>query len=380
MENLDPVLLIPILVAIAVVSSSVYYFARYFFKEPSQTEMAEPSEQDSLPAETKKSPTDKTTSLRDALTTSRDSLLGRIKSLWGAPKLSGELREELEEILYTSDLSPLVVERLLLAVEAKLEGTVPSYEEIIALLRKEVLLILSEVPLKEPELWLSRAISSGESQSEPETKQMGESQAKQTQVWFVVGVNGAGKTTTLGKLSAKLAAEGKKVLVAAGDTFRAAAASQLSVWTERAQVEIFVGEGHTDPSALAFDACQKGISKGYDFVLIDTAGRLHNHKHLMDELKKMKRVVAKLNPIFPQQTLLVLDANSGQNALIQAREFHEALGVSGVVLTKLDGSAKGGVALGVAQELRLPVVLVGVGEKLSDLRPFSPTEYADSLL
>ncbi len=208
-----------------------------------------------------------------------------------------------------------------------------------------------------------------------------ESQTKnKPEVWMIVGVNGAGKTTTIGKMAHKLASSGKTVLVAAGDTFRAAAGEQLRVWSERAKVEIFSPEGVDNPSAIAFDACKQAQAKGFDYLIIDTAGRLHTQKNLMDELKKVKRVVDKSQAGAPHQMLLVLDANAGQNALIQAQEFHAALGVSGVVLTKLDGTAKGGMAVAVAAELGLPIQLIGVGEKQDDLRPFNSQEFVDAII
>jgi fused signal recognition particle receptor len=199
-------------------------------------------------------------------------------------------------------------------------------------------------------------------------------------VWMVVGVNGVGKTTTIGKLAAHLAKNGKKVLVAAGDTFRAAAGNQLKAWTERAQVEIFWPQGVTDPSAVAFDAVSKAKAQAYDVVIIDTAGRLHTQVNLMEELKKVKRVIAKVIPDAPHEVLIVLDANSGQNALVQAREFHSSLGLTGVVLTKMDGTAKGGVAIGLSEELKVPIRLVGIGEKIGDLKAFSSKDFIDSIL
>jgi fused signal recognition particle receptor len=199
-------------------------------------------------------------------------------------------------------------------------------------------------------------------------------------VWMIVGVNGAGKTTSIGKMAALLAHGGKKVLVAAGDTFRAAAGNQLKSWTERAEVEIFSPPGVTDPSAVAFDAIAKAKAQNYDVVIVDTAGRLHTQANLMEELKKMKRVMSKVIANAPHETLIVLDANSGQNALLQAKQFHEAIGLTGVVLTKMDGTAKGGVAVGLANELQIPIRLIGVGEKIGDLRPFSAKEFVDSIL
>ena len=199
-------------------------------------------------------------------------------------------------------------------------------------------------------------------------------------VWMVIGVNGAGKTTTIGKLASQLNRQGKKVMVAAGDTFRAAADAQLKVWSERAGVEIFSPDNVKDPSAIAFDAVNKAQAKGFDVVIVDTAGRLHTQSNLMEELKKIKRVMQKVNPTAPHEVILVLDANSGQNALVQAEQFHQALQVTGVILTKMDGSAKGGVAVGVACDVGLPVKMIGVGEAVEDLRPFSPSDFVDSIL
>ena len=174
--------------------------------------------------------------------------------------------------------------------------------------------------------------------------------------------------------------QGKKVLIAAGDTFRAAADAQLKVWSERAQVDIYSPENIKDPSAIAFDACNKGKAGQYDLVIVDTAGRLHTQKNLMEELKKIKRVMAKVDESAPHEVLLVLDANSGQNALMQAQEFHDALGVTGVIITKMDGSAKGGVAVGVACDVGLPVKMIGVGESVEDLRSFSAQDFVTSII
>ncbi len=300
--------------------------------------------------------------LQDALSATRQNFFGRLKNIFtGQPKVAGHDLEMIEEVLYTSDLGPKTVQRLLTAVQKQIKtGDQASFEVLRLALRKEIVSIFSQLPERASLLDVSNAY-------------------KKPMVLMIIGVNGAGKTTTIGKLSAHLAQNGKRVLVAAGDTFRAAAGEQLKVWTERAQVEIFSPPGITDPSAVAFDACQKGLAQGFDVIIIDTAGRLHTQKNLMEELKKMKRVIAKVMPEGPDETLLVLDANSGQNALIQAKEFHEALGVSGVILTKMDGSAKGGVAVGVACELQVPIRLIGVGEKLGDLRLFSSQEFVDSI-
>lgn len=198
-------------------------------------------------------------------------------------------------------------------------------------------------------------------------------------VILVVGVNGAGKTTTIGKLAAKLKARGKSVILAAGDTYRAAATEQLDVWAERADVPIVKGAEGADPAGLVFEAVQRAVREGIDVVLADTAGRLHTRAPLMEELKKVKRVVGKAREGAPDEVLLVLDATMGQNAIQQARQFHEALGVSGIALTKLDGTAKGGVVIGISDELKIPVRLVGIGESLADLRPFDPKEFVQAL-
>lgn len=314
--------------------------------------------------------------LAQALQNTRQSFMGRIKSLFGAkPTLEASELEELEEILYTSDLGPQTVQRLLEAVEARVKSNSASgYEAVRAAIKTEMIDIFAA---------LGATDGAGVQHGSEEYLEGLERLAiwkDQPAVLMIVGVNGAGKTTTIGKVARRLAQSGKRVLVAAGDTFRAAAGDQLKVWTERASVEIFNPEGVQDPSAVAFKACESAINGKFDVVIIDTAGRLHTQKNLMEELKKMKRVVAKLLPQAPHEVLLVLDANSGQNALIQAREFHQALGVTGVVLTKLDGSAKGGVAVGLAHELKIPIKMIGVGEGIDDLRRFSAEEFVDSIL
>jgi fused signal recognition particle receptor len=199
-------------------------------------------------------------------------------------------------------------------------------------------------------------------------------------VVLVVGVNGTGKTTTIGKLAAELAAHGRSVLLAAADTFRAAAEEQLEIWAQRAGADFVGSPRGGDPAAVAYDAIEAASSRGRDVVIVDTAGRLHTQTNLMEELAKVRRVIAGRLEGAPHETLLVVDATTGQNGLQQARLFDEAVDVSGVVLTKLDGSAKGGVAVAIAHELGLPVTLVGVGEGLDDLRPFDPTDFAEALV
>ncbi len=196
---------------------------------------------------------------------------------------------------------------------------------------------------------------------------------------LMVGVNGVGKTTTIGKLAAMLKAQGKKVLLCAGDTFRAAAAEQLGIWAERAGVDFVRHEEGSDPSAVVFDGISAGRARGMDVIIIDTAGRLHNKANLMNELSKMRRIIDRELPGADVETLMVLDATTGQNGLIQAEQFLATAGITGIVLTKLDGTAKGGVVFAIANRLKLPVKFVGVGEGLDDLVPFNPQEYIEAL-
>jgi fused signal recognition particle receptor len=199
-------------------------------------------------------------------------------------------------------------------------------------------------------------------------------------VILVVGINGAGKTTTIGKLSARLLAEGKTVMLAAGDTFRAAAREQLEVWAERNQVPIIAQQSGSEPAAVIFDALNAARARHIDVLIADTAGRLHTQTHLMDELKKVKRVLARLDPSAPHEVLLVLDGTIGQNAVAQAEEFNKGLGVTGLVITKLDGTAKGGVVLAIAQRLAIPIRFIGVGEQSEDFGVFNASEFVSALL
>jgi fused signal recognition particle receptor len=198
-------------------------------------------------------------------------------------------------------------------------------------------------------------------------------------VVLMVGVNGVGKTTTIGKLATKWNAEGKKVVLAAGDTFRAAAVEQLGVWATRTSTTLVRGKEGADPSSVIFDGVKRAATEGFDVAIADTAGRLHTKADLMQELQKVRRVVGKASPGAPHETWLVIDSTSGQNAIAQAQIFTEAMAVSGIVLTKLDGTAKGGVILGIADQLKIPVRYIGVGEKVEDLRPFDPDEFVDAL-
>lgn len=306
-------------------------------------------------------------SLKSALKNTEASFFGRIRNLFKNEDGKKNL-DEIEEVLYTSDLGPHTVQLLMESLQSSLSRSEKGQLEIVKeTLRGQLLQIFAE----------------NQKQNSPEATeplQRLQFSSEGPSLWLIVGVNGAGKTTTIGKLAFQLAKSGKRVLIAAGDTFRAAAGGQLKVWADRAQVDIFSPEGVTDPSAVAFDAVSKAKAQGYDVVIVDTAGRLHTQQNLMEEIKKMKRVVQKVIPSGPHETLIVLDANQGQNALQQCREFNNALGLSGVILTKLDGTAKGGVAVGVAHEINLPIKLIGVGEKIQDLRVFDAKEFVEAIL
>ncbi|MFZ3231011.1 MAG: signal recognition particle-docking protein FtsY [Pseudobdellovibrio sp.] len=321
---------------------------------------------------------EKEISIAEALVKTEESFFGRIRKAFSNPDKKIVL-DEIEEVLYTSDLGPQTVERLMDVIKSELSSKeISDINAVKAALEKEMIQILKPVQ--------------SVFESNISVKQQLPKQATGPTVLMVVGVNGAGKTTSIGKITSQLAKDGFKILVAAGDTFRAAAGGQLKIWTDRAaaavdsdgkpigQVEIFWPANTTDPSAVAFDAISKAKAQSFDYVILDTAGRLHTQSHLMDELKKVKRVMAKVIPEAPHETWIVLDANSGQNALIQAKEYHAALGVTGVVLTKMDGTAKGGVALAVVDQVKIPIKLIGVGEKVSDLRLFKYEEYVQSIL
>ena len=294
-------------------------------------------------------------SLKEALKTTRKGLLEQLKSTFSKESSDFDKDlEALEEILYISDMGPKTVQRLV----NSLEKVPMNFKDLCQALQSEVFHIFSSV----------------ENQSMVEAVYGERALRSKPEVWMVVGVNGVGKTTTIGKLAYKCAQNRKKVLIAAGDTFRAAAGEQLSVWAKRAGVEIFWPKNIKSPSAIAFDACQR--AKDFDILLMDTAGRLHTQDPLMEELKKVKHVMNKSLPQAPHEVLLVLDANSGQNALQQAQKFNEALNVSGVALTKMDGTAKGGMAVSIACDVKLPIQWIGVGEKVEDLRPFCPKDFA----
>ena len=273
-------------------------------------------------------------------------------------KIDAEILDELETRLITADVGVEASARILDELRRRVaRKELNDVEALLKALQESMAQILQPV---------ERALS-----IDPRTKPF---------VILVVGINGAGKTTTIGKLSARLLAEGKSVMLAAGDTFRAAAREQLEVWAERNHVPIVAQQSGAEPAAVIFDALQAARARNIDVLIADTAGRLHTQTHLMDELKKVKRVLARLDPTAPHEVLLVLDGTIGQNAVAQAEEFNKGLGVTGLVITKLDGTAKGGVVLAIAQRLKIPIRFIGVGEQSEDFGVFNASEFVAALL
>lgn len=293
--------------------------------------------------------------LKQGLFKTKDALVHKVDELFKSfTKVDEDLFDELEELLISADIG------------------VTTTEEILDELRDTV----KEERIKEPEEVKAKLF-------EILRRMIGEHEplnlSTKPSVILVIGVNGVGKTTSIGKISAELKSQGKKVVVAAADTFRAAATEQLSVWCDRAGVEIIKQGAGADPASVVYDAISAVKSRNADVLLIDTAGRLHNKKNLMDELAKINRVISRELPDAARETLLVLDATTGQNAVMQAREFKEAASLTGLILTKLDGTAKGGIILSIKKELGIPVKFIGVGEQIDDMKPFSSDEFAKAL-
>ncbi|HYD43077.1 MAG TPA: signal recognition particle-docking protein FtsY [Anaeromyxobacter sp.] len=299
--------------------------------------------------------------LAAGLEKTRVGFMARLNALFSGGKLVDDtVLADLEEVLFTADIGVRTATRLLESARDRVRRKeLSDPERLKGVLREEIAQILA----------LDGAVRGA-------PLEIG---AARPWVIMVVGVNGSGKTTTVGKLASKLRGAGHSVLLGAGDTFRAAAGEQLEIWADRVGAPIVRGKEGADPAAVCFEAVQRGAQEHADVVLCDTAGRLHTKTPLMEELKKVKRVIGKAADGAPHEVLLVLDATNGQNAIAQARQFHEALGVTGIALTKLDGTAKGGVIIGICDELRIPVRWVGVGEKVADLRPFSPPEFVEAL-
>ncbi len=293
---------------------------------------------------------------KSSLDRTRKSTFGRIATLVGATEITQQTWDELEELLIQSDLGVLTTGLILTELKKKISeaGTLRK-EEFLSLLRLELLSRLAPM----------------------DTIDFG---TQKPAVILLVGVNGSGKTTTAAKLGKIYSGNGQKVLLAAADTFRAAAIDQLQAWADRLDLPIIAGQPDSDPGAVAYDAVQSAIARNFDVVLVDTAGRLHTRYNLMEELKKVYRVVGKALAGAPHAVYLVLDATTGQNALHQARAFQEAVNVNGVILTKLDSSARGGMAFAIQRELNLPIMFVGLGEKPEDLQIFDPQKFVDSLM
>ena len=294
--------------------------------------------------------------LKQGLAKTRQQLGGQLNALFGGGKIDAETYEELETILLTSDIGVAATQKLLDNLKKRVKRE--NLEDTTALkcaLKTELLAVLAplEIPLQ--------------------------TNNHQPFVIMLAGVNGAGKTTTIGKLAKLFQSQGNSVLIAAGDTFRAAAREQLQVWGERNNVHVIASEGG-DPAAVIFDAVNSAIAKKIDIVIADTAGRLPTQNNLMDEIKKVQRVIGKAYPGAPHEILLVIDANTGQNAVSQVKAFDDALGVTGLVLSKLDGTAKGGVIAAIAEARPIPIRFIGIGEAIDDLRPFSAQDFVDAMI
>jgi len=295
--------------------------------------------------------------LRAGLTKTHENLIGRIDILLqGKKQIDADTLEELEEILITADIGVSTAVELIRTLEQRLKRN--ELQDAGALKRA-----LKEVILARLSVYCAPL----------------DTEAFSPYVIMVIGVNGVGKTTTIGKLACRFTAQGKKVLLAAGDTFRAAAAEQLEIWGERVGADVIRHQEGSDPSAVAFDACRAALARNCDILMVDTAGRLHTKVNLMEEMKKIRRVLGREIPGAPHETLLVLDAATGQNALSQAKLFKEAADVTGLALTKLDGTAKGGIVVAVSNEFKLPVRFIGIGESAEDLREFDPAQFVGAL-
>lgn len=352
LENLEAVI-----GGIAIIGSAVTYLLVRSKKAPSEISPPESVSEEAPKVETppKLSWSER---LNRGLAKSRSEVWGKIGNLFSGEKPN---LDELEEVLYTADIPTTMVQQLLEKLDS--EGRGKSSDEIQKLVYDFMKNKMSPVQEK---------IHGDVFNFNPAEKK--------TRVFMIVGVNGAGKTTTIGKLATKLKNQGAKVIVGACDTFRAAAVDQLQVWCERAGVDMVRAKDGADPSGVAYDTVAKAYAENYDYCLIDTAGRLHTNQNLMDELAKTKRVMAKISQEAPQEVLLVLDAITGQNALKQAQEFNKALQLTGIIFTKCDGSAKAGSALGIVDELRVPITYIGVGESVEDLHHFDLDQYLGTLV
>src|SRR5262252_744672 len=321
--------------------------------EPAEAER-EPAQVIPFPAPTRAR---KGAALAPGLARTRSGFIARLGEIFaGKKQIDPAVVDEIEKVLLTADIGVRTSQKLLEELRSSLSRReLADPDAVWAFLRRRATEMLS-LPAPPIDFGSARPF-----------------------VLLIIGVNGSGKTTTIGKLAARLAGDGKKVLLAAGDTFRAAAVEQLDVWAGRTSATLVRGKEGADPSSVIFDGVKRAATDGFDVAIADTAGRLHTKTDLMQELQKVRRVVGKASPGAPHETWLVIDATSGQNAIAQAQIFTEAMAVSGIVLTKLDGTAKGGVILGIADQLKIPVRFIGVGEKVEDLRAFDPDEFVDAL-
>lgn len=293
--------------------------------------------------------------LKAGLTKTRDSFVKNLNNAFTASEIDDDFYEELEEILIMADIGVTATENIIENLKTRVKKEhLKKTEECREILKESI----------------KQQMAVGETEYKFETEKA---------VIMVIGVNGVGKTTTVGKLASKFKAQGKKVLIAAADTFRAAAGEQLEVWAKRADVGIVGSVNGADPASVVFDAVSACKARGIDVLLIDTAGRLHNKKNLMEELRKMDKIISRELPEVHRENLIVLDGTTGQNALVQAKEFSEVAPLTGIVLTKMDGTAKGGIAVAIQSELGIPVKYVGVGEKIDDLQKFDANDFVNAL-
>ncbi|WP_337041681.1 signal recognition particle-docking protein FtsY [Emticicia sp. 17c] len=306
---------------------------------------------------------EKKETLDKGLEKSKTSIFDKIsRAIIGKSKVDDEVLDELEEILISSDVGVETTVKIIRRIEARVErDKYTTVEELDKILREETASLLAEN-------------NSQDVRDSFETEHL-----PKPYVLMVVGVNGVGKTTTIGKLAHQFQKRGKKVVLGAADTFRAAAVDQLKLWGQRVGVPVIDHGMNTDPSSVAFDAVKKGMEMQADIIIIDTAGRLHTKVNLMNELGKIKRVIQKFLPEAPHEVMLVLDGSTGQNAVIQAREFTKVTEIDSLTITKLDGTAKGGVVIGISDEFKIPVKYIGVGEQMDDLQVFNKMEFVDSL-
>jgi len=293
--------------------------------------------------------------LKEGLAKTRKGFIEKIETVFTDRRIDESTMEELEEVLIISDVGARATEEIINSLKEHVKsGEAKDADSVKELLKRKMAALLEPAdPLV--------------------------TQGNKPIVILAVGVNGVGKTTTIGKLASRFRSQGLSVLLAAADTFRAAGIEQLEIWAQRADARIVKHQKGSDPAAVAFDAVEAAKSRNIDIVIVDTAGRLHTKSGLMDELKKLKRTIQKAMPEAPQEALLVVDATTGQNALRQAELFHEAVGITGVALTKLDGTAKGGIIFAIKKDLGIPVKLIGIGEGIDDLRDFEPGEFVEAL-